>query len=168
MKIVNKDEFSFIVFLNKFYIDKINFNNKIVLEDYFKNLFLRLKENYKIDMIGYYNIFIYIDDNYGIILEIIKEDIECFDYFGSQIDMQISKPSREHFLYQVKDLFCINQKLLNKFVIYKMQDDFYLKVKTKLTNIEFGNILELTDIIYGENCINILKKGHLVEMEALG
>ncbi|MEG0826494.1 MAG: hypothetical protein RR404_03380, partial [Bacilli bacterium] len=66
MKIVNKDEFSFIVFLNKFYIDKINFNNKIVLEDYFKNLFLRLKENYKIDMIGYYNIFIYIDDNYGI------------------------------------------------------------------------------------------------------
>ena len=48
------------------YLEEINFDDKEQLEKYFQKLFRLLKLNYQIEISGYYEIDIYIDDFYGI------------------------------------------------------------------------------------------------------
>ena len=51
---------TYIVYLNKYNIINFDFNNTMILEDNIRNLLIRLKKYYKLDIKGCYNIVIYI------------------------------------------------------------------------------------------------------------
>ena len=72
VKAINEDEI--IVFLNKKYFYDLDLENDEKVEEYFRDIFKSLVNNYDIALKGSYTIYFYSDKNYGIILKIIRED----------------------------------------------------------------------------------------------
>ena len=56
MKVVYDDD-KMVLFLNKLYIQRIDFTNKEATEKYIKGLLFKLKDNYDLNFSGYYNMF---------------------------------------------------------------------------------------------------------------
>lgn len=112
MKIVNDEIMK--IYLNKDYLKYKNYNISKI-EENFKQIFETLKYCYNIEINGFYDIDVYIDKNYGIIIEMKKEDID-FDFYD-QVDMKISFHNQK-FLYQIDDI-----KKYKK--IYKYKNKFY-------------------------------------------
>ena len=165
MKVNIIDDNNIIVFLNKFNIKNIDFKNKENIEKDFRNIFLKLKHVYGLNIKGYYNINIYMDEYYGAILEIENEDIEYFDYFETQIDMRVNVVSDNNFLYKIKDIFMINQEILKKMDVYIFKDEYYGKLKKCVNEYEMGIILESVDLVYGDITSDILKIGNQINLK---
>ena len=72
---VSADEKEIIIYLNKYYIENLNFLDSYNLEKYMSKLFKNLKNIYNIKINGYYNIDIYIDKIYGAVIHMEKEEI---------------------------------------------------------------------------------------------
>lgn len=143
---------NFIVFLNKKISDKINFLDKEELEDYFRNLFTRLKDIYDLDICGSYNIEVFNDNDYGVILSIRKDDIEYFEYYDGQIDMSIVVSKYDKFIYKLSG--SLDEKIVNKCDLYKYNNDLYV-IPRKLNFINFGYLIENSEIIYGKIAYDI-------------
>lgn len=144
------DDLNFIIYLNNMQIKNVDFNKKDDFEEYFKNLFTKLKKINNIEFSGFYNIYVYKDHYYGVILEIEKEDIDYIDYFDGQVDMSITLKKDNIFLYKIDDYFNINKKLNNKIKVYHYKDNIYVQIINKLSTIEIAQILEFSKIIYNE------------------
>lgn len=140
------------IFLNNLYLKDINLNKKEVIEKFLNELTNKLKFYYDITLKGFINVWLYLDKNYGLVIKIEKEELEYFDY-NEALDMNI-KIKEVSFLYELKEV--LNKTFLNKFIIYKYRDNFYLKPKQKLSDIDMGILLENTKIIY-KNVDRILK-----------
>ena len=140
------------IFLNNLYLKDINLNKKEVIEKFLNELTNKLKFYYDITLKGFINVWLYLDKNYGLVIKIEKEELEYFDY-NEALDMNI-KIKEVSFLYELKEV--LNKPFLNKFIIYKYRDNFYLKPKQKLSDIDMGILLENTKIIY-KNVDRILK-----------
>lgn len=134
------------IYLKKELIQNIDFKNKDTLEDYLKKLFKTLKDKYNIKIEGYYEIDVYLDNNYGAILNLNREDFDYYDYFKNQVDMKISIIDNE-FLYEVED---IPKSLLNKVSVIIENNKIYLKINKKLKDIEMMKLLENSKIIYNK------------------
>ena len=136
----------YIIYLKKEILD-IDFNNKEHLESYFKQLFKKLKRIYNIEIKGYYNIKVYVDKNYGVVLEIKKEEFDYYDYLDNQVDMRISIIETK-FLYEVNDVI-----LKDKVDVYKLNDHLYLSIKNELSIQEMSYLTEFSKIIYNTDTI---------------
>ena len=142
MKIEYTDKL--VIYINNKYLENknITFNN---IENCLKEICESLKESYGIKLKGLYDIDVYIDDNYGTVLEIEKEDLDIDCYFD-QIDMQI-KIHNSKFLLEINNLDSFyNHK------IYIYHNKYY----SDYLNIEMGNLIYKTD--------NILKKAKVIEI----
>ena len=152
MKIEMINNNFFIIYLNKIIINSIDFNRREELEDYFKNLFVKLKRIYNVDIKGYYNIKVFIDKYYGVVLEIKKEDVEYYSYFDNSVDMRINCIN-EPFYYELSDLYGI-EKILNKLNIYKSDNRLLVSIKEILDDSEMSLLSEFSTLIYDNNTIN--------------
>lgn len=157
MKLNLIDENEIIIYLNKYYILDINFKDKDELEDYFRCLFLNLKKNYNISFNGYYLISVYVDNFYGCVISLEKEDFEYYDSFTNQIDMRISVIDT-FFLYEIDDPY--NFKNFDNLEIYSYKNKFYLKNESNDFNT-MSTIIEHSNIIY-ENTEDIVYKSTLI------
>ena len=139
MKVVIKDDL-IILFLNKDYISTLDLTDKETIHNYLKQLLLKLQNNYDLDFNGFYNMNLYIDKYYGVIIEVKKEELEYLDYFTStEINTKIIEDS---FLY-----------------IYTYKNHIYIKINNQLKSHEIGFLLEHTlKIIYGKERNKIIKK----------
>ncbi|MEI3530379.1 MAG: hypothetical protein V8Q75_04815 [Bacilli bacterium] len=153
MKIVNLDENCMTIFLNKLYLKELNFDVREDLEDYFKELFLKLKKYYMINISGYYNIDVYIDNDYGLVINLNKENIEYYDYFDNQIDMRISLKDSK-FLYGIDDPLSLPAFAEGNIYIYK--DKYYVDFNDIIDNVTMMYLLEFSDIIFDEQ-IDIIR-----------
>ena len=156
MKIIINDDINMIIFLNNEYL-KIDFNNIDELEDYFKDLFLTLKNIYNIKLNGFYYIEVFVDKNYGVILELEKEELEYIDYYDNQVDMRVTVNDSE-FMYLIND-YDLNDIM----EIYSFQNNLYGKLKKQINSIKMGEILEKGKIIY-KDYDKILKYGKRLEV----
>ena len=156
MKVVVKDNL-LIIYLNKYYIKSLDFNSKENLQKYIKKLLLNLQNNYNIQFDGYYDISLYVDKNYGVIIEVKKEELEYFEYFKNGIEIN-TKIIEDSFLYEINDII-----KNNNFLTYVLKDKIYIKIKDQIENIKMGQILEKTkNIIYGKERKKIIKKARIV------
>ena len=156
MKVVMKDNL-LVLYLNRFYIKSLDFNSKENLQNYIKKLLLKLQNNYDLKFDGYYDITLYVDKNYGVIIEIEKEELEYFEYFKNGIEIN-TKLIEDSFLYETNDIIKDNN-----FLTYVFKDHIYFKIKNRIEDIKMGQILEKIDkIIYGNERKNIIKQAKIV------
>lgn len=115
------------------------------IEDSFKEIFELLREFYNIKINGFYDINIYTDQNYGIVI-VLKKELLDFDYYDNQIDMKITFYDT-NFLYEIEDLL-----EFKNYKIYHYKNKYYIeKFKPEFSNI-----------IYDTN--DIFKYGKLIEI----
>lgn len=132
-------------------INGINFKEELCVKNFLKDLFVKLNDYYDIKIEGYYDVDVYIDEIYGIVLDLVKDDIDFYDYYSNTVDMKIII-KRCKFLYLVED-YDIDFK---KFYVYKLVNNVYLLPKIKLNYIELGSLIENSKVIY--NSDDIVKK----------
>ncbi len=154
MKLVFYDESNLILFLNNQSISKIDFKDRETLEEYFRNLFLKLKDVYQIIIRGYYRIDIYLDTYYGAIIEIVQEELEYFEYDDNQVDMHICI-HQTPILYELEEYIPLDQNIYDMIWYH---NKWYVKLKQNISDLSFGRLLEYAKIHYQES-EHILKTG---------
>lgn len=157
MKLITDGD-KLILYLNKMYIKSLDFSDKEATEKYMKRLFTKISNKYDIEINGYYMVNLYVDANYGVVIEIIKEELEYLDYFSNQIEIN-TKVIEGSFLYEIADF---DKSLLKKFIIYKIKDKLYLRVKESISDLEMGKVLESAEIVYGTKANEIIRKAKVV------
>ena len=138
------DSLTLDIYLKKEIIQNVNFKDKDSIEKYLKKLFQKLKEKYDLIIEGYYQVKIYIDEYYGIIIHLEKENIDYLDYFKNQVDMRIIVENI-NFYYLVND---IPNDIIKKVDIINKNNNVYLKIKNELTKLEMMILLENSSIVY--------------------
>ena len=161
MKLIIDD--NIVIFLGKTYLQNIDITDRSIIEKRLLKIINQIKNKFNIELNGYYNVYIYKDNNYGFIIKMSKEELEYLEYFNNQIELNI-EVIEDDFIYKVEDIFNLNKNLLKKFIVYKNNDLFYLKAKENLTNIELGIILENSEIIYGKQAKKIIIKSKIVKV----
>lgn len=144
MNIKYIDNLTLNIYIKKQLINNIDFKDKDSIEKYLKKLFKILKDKYDIIIEGYYNIIIYIDKYYGVLLNLEKEDLEYYDYYKNQVDMKI-KIRNCDFLYLVDD---IPFELFDKIKIVYKDNNIYIKIEEKLNELEMMKLMEYSKISY--------------------
>ncbi len=157
MKLIIDD--NILIILGNFYLKDYNLNDYNEIE---KNLFKILKKH-TIELNGYYNVFIYQDKNYGLIIDMQKENLEYLDYFNNQIELNI-EIIEDSFLYEIDDIFTLDKTALNQFTIYQKNYKFYLEVKEKINTIKLGKVLENSKIIYGKKAKKIKRESKIIKV----
>lgn len=157
MKLVTVDDM-LILFLNRVYIQSLDFSDKESVQKYMKQLLSKLRNKYDLEFDGYYEMTLYLDMNYGVIIEVKKEELEYLDYFSNQIEMN-TKVIEGSFLYEVSNF---DENFMEKFWVYKLKDKIYLRAKDNISNIEMGIILESAKIIYGDLADKIIRKAKVL------
>lgn len=142
-----------VFYLSKEYLNKIHFKIDNEVEKEFKKLFVRLKNIYNLDLKGYYEVTIYINDLYGIIIEMEKDDDEYIKIFGDTLDMKITFKFDSEIFYKINNLDFFEY---DKYNLYNDNNNLYISIKNKilLNRKEYLTLLENSKLIYG----NELKK----------
>ena len=153
MKIVVDEEIT--IFISKEYLNKIDINNKQTIE----NLIKKINDNYNVNLEGSLEISIYHDIYYGLIIN-IKKGFDYFDYFRSEIEMNI-KIKKSIFLYKVD---ITNIDLSDNITVYKDRDNIYIKPNR---DIFLGRIIENSEIIYGDIVKKIINKCNIINAEVI-
>ncbi len=147
-----------ILYLNKMYIRSLDFTDKEAIEKYMKRLLKKISNKYDMSFDGYYVVNLYVDVNYGVVIEIIKEELEYLDYFGNQVEIN-TNVSYDSFLYEMNNF---DNSLFDNFLVYKIKDKLYIKIDEDISDVEMGKVLECCKIIYGTKADEIIKKARLV------
>ncbi|MBR3230273.1 MAG: hypothetical protein IKF91_05570 [Bacilli bacterium] len=153
MKLIIDDGIN--IYLNKQYLKSVDLNDTKTI----KKIIKKINKKYDIDLYGYIEAKIYIDKNYGIIINLKKEELDYFDYFNNEIEMNI-EIINDSFLYKIEDY---NKDLIKNKTIYKYKENLYINID-KIDNINLGKILETSEIIYGEKAKTIIEKNNIVEV----
>ena len=144
MNIKYIDELTFDIYIKNQLIENINFDNKEDIEKYLKKLFKILNQKYKIIIEGFYNITIYIDKYYGIVIHLEKEELEYYEYYKNQVDMRLITVHTD-FMYLVND---IPKSIIDKIKIENKDNNIYIKIINKLNDLEMMELMEFSEIVY--------------------
>lgn len=143
-----------LVFLNNKLYSEFDFFNESKLQDYFRKLFIKLKDNFGLDIYGCCDIDVYFDDIYGVLLEISFND-DVYELYND-VDMSIKISKYRNFLYKVNDYY---KEFVGNY--YSYMGELYFK-PCDIDYVGLGKLIENSKIIYGEFCSEIIKNGMLV------
>lgn len=121
----------------------------IDINDYVKKLIRKLKNKYRINMFGFYQINIYKNSVVGMIADIIKED-DDIDYFNDIIDLKIK-------VYEDADVyFVFDDYFFNEIMKIKVLDDkYYINIKD-LSYREYLTLTDFCNYVYGDE-LDVIK-----------
>ncbi len=144
------EEDNIVIFINQ---KSINFNYRIKekIEDYIKKLIIKIKKIYKIKISGSYEVLIYQNNNYGLIIEMNK--IDDLEFFPELIDLKINVYYDSEIFIEINDYFLIS----NYKNIYYYDDKYYINIKN-ISNKDQLYLSEFSNYIYGNSIKNIKKK----------
>ncbi len=159
MRIDIIDENNFVLFI----IDK-----KIIpdleeeeISEYLKKVFLKIKDKYNIDIYGYYNVTIFLDNNYGMIIKLNHED-EYISYYDKQIEMKIVIADTEIF-YKIENINMLSNEILKLGELYLYKDELHFRLVKDISFMELGHLIENSRILY-ESTSEIKENGEIIEI----
>ncbi len=139
VKIESNLDDCYTIFINNACLKDINYNDKEKIGTYLKDVLLSLKKRYNVTLHGFYDAEVYINNQVGMFIELIKDNKYSFDI--EEIDLKIKVYFDCDFCYKtsnydiIKD--CKNIQLI--------EDEFYINLKDYnqdiINIIEFGNII---------------------------
>lgn len=158
MKIIEDEGIT--IFLPSIYIKSIDLKSKKSTV----KLINKITDKYGIKLNNYIEVKIYIDKFYGIIIKLQKDDLDYFDYFSSELDMNI-EIIKDEFIYEPEDIYKL-KSILDKFTIIKNNEKLYLK-GDNISNIQIGIVLENSKILFGKEASIIKNKGKIIKKEVI-
>jgi len=138
------------------YINNPDLTTKEEIEDYIKELIFRLRKKQKRNVSGFYNVDVYQNNHFGVIIEMQKED--DLDFFPDIIDLKINIKYNANLYVKVEDYFLIKDKEK----VYYYKHNYY----TDINYLENKELIKLSDfftIIYGKELEKI--KSKLIEIK---
>jgi hypothetical protein len=156
MKIEYLNDYNFYIYLNKNYISDLEIKNRECVEKYFKKMFLNLKNNHHLDIYGYYNIKVYVNNNYGLIIDVLKLSNDYFKMPSNKVDMKIMIDYDSIFLYELDDYFFIDKYKDNIKNIYYKDGKYYVELNDDVDELFYFNLLEHSNIIFNDNAYEIM------------
>lgn len=136
MKIVCTDKNNYKVYINKYYYQyNENDINKFVMK-----IILFLKKNYNVEIYSIFNINCYLNNNYGMILE-IKRDYDPFILYSKDTKVILN-------IINVKMLYCISDyfiKDLFNIKVYTYNNKYYIDAINDIRVFEY-----IDDIVYSD------------------
>lgn len=128
-------------------------------EDFFKNIFFILKHKYKFDLEGLYKVELFPCFNYGIIIEVNKVIDDFYQNYTDGVDLKIKINDESLILFEIDDLLLLNNT--SNISIFKKNDKFYVLYLSEIERCELYKILEHSNIIYGDKCLEIINPYNL-------
>ncbi len=128
-------------------------------EQFFKGLFLILKNKYGFKLEGLYKLNLFPCNNYGMIIEIEKEIDEFYEKYIDGVDLKIKINDPCEILYEIDDLLLTENQ--NNIAVFKKRGKFYLLYTKEPTAKELYQILEHSNIIYGDDVLEIVSPYNL-------
>lgn len=160
LKIIDENNFALFIIDSKMIP---NLNCEKELSEYLKNIFSKIKDKYDIEIYGYYDVVIYLNKIYGMIIKLIKEDTEYLNYYSKQIEMKIVIADDNLLLYKINDFDGLDKNMISNSNIYLYDKNLYLELNDNYNFISLGNLLEFADIVF-ENTEVIKKHGEKIEI----
>lgn len=158
LKVIDENNF-IITIIDKKLIPKLDENS---ISNYLKKILLKIKTKYQINIYGYYDVFIYVDEYYGIIIKLIREELEYLSYYDKEIKMKIIVLDNQ-FFYEIEDIYKIKQEILDISDIYLYNNQIYLELKSDINFTLYGYLIENSKVIY-EDTEKIKKEGNKIEI----
>jgi hypothetical protein len=156
MKLEYANEYNFYIYLNKYYLADLDISDKTCVEEYFKKMFANLKNNHHLDIYGYYNIRVYTNKHYGVIIDVFKLSNDYFKIPGNKVDMKIMIDSDSLFLYEIDDYFFIDDYKDYIKRIYCKDDKYYLELYDDVDESFYHYLMEHCHIIFNDNAYEIV------------
>jgi hypothetical protein len=156
MKVEYIDENNFYIYLNKYYLSDLEIDNKPCVEEYFKKMFLNLKNNHHLDIYGYYNIRVYVNKQYGIIIDVFKLSNDYFKMSGNKVDMKIMIDGDNKFIYEIDDYFYAIENKDNIDNIYLKDGKYYVELCDDVDEAFYLHLIEHSNIIFNDYAYEIL------------
>ena len=122
-------------------------NIDVDINDYVKKLVLKLKKKYKLDIFGFYTVNVYLNNKFGAIIDIVKE--EDIDFFVDLLDLKVNVFKDSPIYLKFDDYF-----ILSRDDVCFYNNNYYILID-KLTYNEFIKVSEFCDFIYGSEFENI-------------
>ncbi len=148
MKITLKDNLIYI-FINKKLINE-SLEKEEEIYGFIKDIVLKLKKKRIQDISGLYNVYVYQNSKYGLILELTKEDE--IEFFQDIIDLKVNFIKNSPIYLELEDIFLI--KNINKKIINKK---YYVNIND-LDEKQFLKLTEFSKIIFGKTATKIDNK----------
>lgn len=148
------EEDSFIVYLNKDYIQEIDFKIKKQVETCFKGIFNKIRRRLNKDINGFFSIKVFLNNEFGAILLLNKEELEYYDYFANQVDMQIEIEYDAKILLEFEDILNMN---ITDTIVYLYNNKYYINYIKDIKYVEFANV------IYGDKAEFIINNATIID-----
>ena len=149
---INFTNSTYILYLLNSYIKDVDFNNKDEIEKYLKEIFTIIGDRYNTLITGFFEINIYLNDSFGVIIEIEKDNLDYYDLFTNKIEMQVSIIENANLFLEIDDI--LNNDIYLKYHLYKDNGKYYINVD----HINEISIYEEGKLIYGNIADKIAKK----------
>jgi len=143
LKIIDENNFILSIIDQK----KIPSVDETEIGEYLKKVFLDINSKYNIDVYGYYDVTIYKDEFYGMIIKLVREELEYISYYDKQIEMKIIL-SDDKILYKINNLYMIDKRIYDKSEKYLYNNEIYLFLKEKIDFVLLGTLIENSEIIF--------------------
>lgn len=137
MKVEYDGDDNYLFFINSGYIKKLDYKSKEDIGKHIKEILLTYKKIYGIELNGFYNVNIYLNEKIGMYIELNKN--KKYDFYHDEVNLKISICNDKYFYFKTDEFELIKNykwKLLN--------DYYYVNVE----DIDRGDIIVLSD--YGE------------------
>lgn len=149
-----KENNKIIIYLQNKILKKVDFDNKELLEEYFEELFFKLKRILNLKLKGFYIVHVYIDKIYGAVIELKKEE---FDYEYDEVDMQLII-EKSCFLYKINDYFFLNDDIKKHINMYLYNKKLYITFNDDILEKDIIKMIENIEIIYNSKDILLVAK----------
>ena len=132
-------------------------NEELDLKRYVKKIIIKLKNKMNKYIEGYYNVNVYVNEIYGIVIELEKTG--DFDFFKDFLELNIKIYENSKMYYKFSDYFT----LINKNNIYYFDNNYYIDIEN-LNKKELLYITDFGEITYGKKLNNIISNLKKVDM----
>jgi len=147
-------ENNFIAKISNDVVENIDIFDIDEVEEFIKNLFTTFLKRQKIK--GEVELNIYIDNNYGMIVDIKNEEDFVFD---DEIDIKIIFHLNNAFLYEIDYFDILENTNIKDANIYFYNNKFYLELIDDIDKKDYIKLLEASNIIWDNEGFKIVNKG---------
>lgn len=130
------------------------------MEEYFRKIIIILRKYYGIQLIGEYNVKVYVNKFYGLIIELERID-DNNPFLTNLIDMKIIFHINSIILYEVDNYDFIDY-IKGNIKKYYYKNKFYFLIN-EIDDISYLKLLEYSKIIYGDKVKRIMGEALIIK-----